>query len=90
MKLNQVPRLSPELIWRVVDDGAVLVTPDSGKVTVLNGVGTHIWQLVDGERTNAEILNVLVQTYEVDEDQAYYDLERFVSELAERHLLILD
>jgi hypothetical protein len=90
MELNQVLRLSPDLIWRVVEDGAVLVTPADGRITVLNGVGTHIWQLIDGRRTASDILDSLVQTYQVDEQQAYQDLDQFVADLSERRLLILD
>ena len=43
MDSDKIPRPDPNIIWRIVDDGAVLVSPQIGKVRVLNEVGTAIW-----------------------------------------------
>jgi hypothetical protein len=53
---------------------------------VLNEVGGRIWALADG-RTFAEIVEILVNEYEVDRHQLQVDAETFLSELQGRGLL---
>ncbi len=46
-----VPQLCVDVIGEPVDDGAIIVIPDKGKVKVLNEVGTRIWQLINSQRS---------------------------------------
>jgi hypothetical protein len=90
MNDQTVPDIAPEVIWRVVDDGAVLITPEAGKVRVLNEVGTAIWKLIDGRRSVAEIERALVGLYNIAQQTAHDDLYAFLDELTERRLVVLD
>jgi len=74
---------------RVIEDEAVLVLPDSGQVLVLNQVGGRIWELADGTRTVAEIAKVIVDEYEVTEEQALADVQAFIEKLMEKQVLVL-
>ncbi|MCI0395605.1 MAG: PqqD family protein [Chloroflexi bacterium] len=88
MNLDQIPSPTPELIWRVLEDGAVIVTPESGRVTVFNDVGTFIWGLMDGNNRVTDIISRLVQQYKVENEQAQNDVLAFLGDLDERGLLI--
>lgn len=90
MNLNSNPKPAPELIWREVDDGVVVVSPKVGKVRVLNEVGTAIWQRLADGRTINEIESFLVEQYEISRERAASDLRSFLSDLTERGLLIWD
>jgi hypothetical protein len=90
MNDQTIPDVAPDVIWRVVDDGAVLIAPEAGKVRVLNGVGTTIWRLIDGRRTLAEIERTLVSLYDIGQQVAHDDLYAFLDELTERRLVVLD
>jgi hypothetical protein len=84
---KKTPHLKSDLIWRQVDENTVVVTPQSGKMRVLNGVGSTIWQLlVEGQSPEA-ITAHLVDHYEVSAEQASTDLDKFLAELEERNLL---
>jgi hypothetical protein len=67
----------------VVDGQAVIVMADSGQVTVLNEVGTRIWQLSDGMRSLEEIIATIVDEYEVTPEVAWQDAEVFLGRLIE-------
>ncbi|HZD10678.1 MAG TPA: PqqD family protein [Candidatus Binatia bacterium] len=87
MNPTSVPKLHPDVIWRVLDDGAVIVTPRAGNVRVLNSVGTTIWQLIDGENSLADIESHLVHRFDVSPERARNDLHSFVKELDRRDMI---
>jgi hypothetical protein len=73
----------------VVDGQAVIVMADSGQVTVLNEVGTRVWQLIDGKRSVDQIVQAIVAEYEVTPDVAWQDTEHFLERLVEVQAIIL-
>lgn len=85
---NSIPAHSPNLIWRIMNDGAVLVSPEIGKVRVLNEMGAAIWQLIDGQKSVDGIATLLVNQYEVSMEQVRNDLTAFTADLTERGLLV--
>jgi hypothetical protein len=86
--LQDRPRHVEGLIWRTLDDGVVIVQPESGQLRVLNSAGAFIWQLVDGQRTIRELQTLLAAEYQLVETQAQADLNHFLAELTERQLLV--
>ncbi len=87
MNSDLIPELHPDTVWRVLDDGAIIVTPRAGNVRVLNRVGTSIWQLIDGKTTLAEIELALVDTFDTTLEQARQDLAAFMDELERREMI---
>ena len=88
MDAKQTPRPHPDVIWRVLDGEAVIVSPHEGHVRVLNQVATTIWMLLDGRRTVGDIQLALSDKYDVAANQAAADVRRFLDDLSSRGLLI--
>jgi hypothetical protein len=84
---NGIPQAAPGLIWRALDDGVVLVSADAGHVRVLNRIGGAIWKLIDGRNTIADMQRYLVAQYDVSPEQATDDLQLFLTDLSQRHLI---
>jgi hypothetical protein len=82
------PQIDSQLIWRFLDDNAVVVSPSRGKVRVFNGVGTTIWKLLAEEKQVEEIEETIVDQYNVSPEQARTDLQTFLDELTEKGLLV--
>jgi hypothetical protein len=78
---------APNVAWRVLDGAAVLVAPSSPAIQTLNEVGTLLWQLADG-RPIADLVDAVVNEFEVERTQASADVERFVDDLVARGLLV--
>ena len=87
MDLQAVPVPSEDFCVREVGDETVFLTPSGSEVLSLNGVGSFVWQQVDGAHSLRDILDIICEEYEVETEQAEADLHQFMSELAEHKLL---
>jgi hypothetical protein len=77
---------APSALSRAFEHELAIILPTASAVRVLNEVGARIWALADG-RTLSEILDVLVNEYDVERTQLRVDAEAFLSELQVRGLL---
>lgn len=82
------PILDPNLSWRLLDGEAVIVSPVSGEIRVLNAVGTEIWQRLADGASIAQIESSLVEQYQLSAQQAEADVTAFLHDLTERHLIV--
>jgi hypothetical protein len=82
------PTRRPELIWRQVDEGMVIVSPTAGQVRVLNPLGTIIWERLDGQHTLGQIEQYLAARHpQIAPTQIQTDLHHFIADLQARGLL---
>jgi len=87
-QIQNRPKVAPDLVWRLLDGNAVVVSPGAGEVRVLNRVGTVIWQLLIEENGPDDIEEHLVKQFSVTRHQARSDLQAFFSDLTERGVLV--
>ena len=84
---NNPKRASTTAHRDVAGEGCLVVVPTEAKVEVLNPVGGRIFELLDGTRSEEQIVAVILEEFEVDEDQARKDVKAFLDELRERKML---
>ncbi len=90
ISLHDTLRIRPDVVFRQLDDEAVLLDLKSGTYFGLNTVGTRIWQLL-GERTALGIvLDALVDEYDTRRDELERDLLSLGGELCDRGLTEID
>ena len=82
-----IPIHNPELVWRPLDDELVIVRPSDGQIRVLNGVGSFIWQAVDGKRSTADVAYLVCSEYEVSPEEALADVIEFLDKLSQDELV---
>lgn len=58
----------------------------NGMIT-LNEVGVFIWNKLQNEYTREDLLNAILDEFEIDEKQAETDLNEFLQQLKEAHLI---
>jgi len=87
---ENVPIPNPNILGRVVDNEAVLVLPDIGKVKVFNEVGAAIWQLIDGKRDIRQISAEICAQFDVDAETAKADTLQFIADLIEREIVTIE
>lgn len=85
--LESCPRHAPDIIGHMAADELVLVLPIAGEVKVLNEVGAHIWDHIDGQRNVREIAATLCAVFEVEQAQAEADTLAFLEALAQRGMV---
>lgn len=80
-------RLAPDVIFRALGDGAVLVDLDGNRIFELNATGAQVWsRLADGQDLPA-IVDALVAEFEVASDVAAHEVSTLVAELQQHQLL---
>jgi hypothetical protein len=71
----------PDVRFRIVGEEAVIVRQKDAEVIALNGVGASVLALLDSRRSVREILDALLEEYDVDREALSGDVSRFLSEL---------
>lgn len=80
---------SPEAAWRVIDGEALIITPRESVLHSLNPVGTSIWEHADGRLKVAEIVEAIVDEFDVDPARAQEDVDGFINELSGQGMIAL-
>jgi hypothetical protein len=80
-------RQDDSIVSRRIEDEVILVpirqnVADLGSIYTLNEVGAYIWEQIDGQRTTAEILPLVVGEFEIAEEEAQKDLTEFMQQLS--------
>lgn len=89
MNLSQYPVPHPQVAARIVDGSAIIVLADAGEVTVLNPVGSRIWELIDGTRSGSDIVQRIIAEYDVTAEQATQDVQSFLQTLLDANAVVL-
>ena len=77
---------SEDFLLREVAGSQVLVpvgaaTRDFAGIVTLNSVGVQLWNALETEQTKEGLARILTARYEVSEDQALADVEKFLQNL---------
>ena len=78
---------NPKTAWRIIEGEAVILSMDSKVLRGLNPVGSRIWELIDGQRSLEEIIEVVIQEFDVAPADAAQDVRAFIQELLNRGLV---
>ena len=87
LTLESIPIPNDNILSRIIDDEAVLILPEQGKVKVINEVGAAIWTLLDGKNSIQQIIEEICTQFDVDEATAEMDTLKFIGDLIEREIV---
>lgn len=72
---------------RRVDDEIVILDVKSGQYFGLNDVGATIWECLSEDCSREDLVDTILQTYDVDREQASLDVDELVEQLVEAGLV---
>jgi len=87
MDLNKKVIFAETVFAQEVDGEMVLLDMNSENYFGLDAVGTDIWQAIQEKETLQEVLETLLEQYDVEEDVLKKDLLAFVEKLKESELI---
>lgn len=92
MRSDLIARRSPDVVARPLaeGEGGVLLHLDSGAYFSVNPVGLVIWDLIDGQRTVADLAEALRERIENGPQDLEADVAAFIGRAAERKLIVVD
>jgi Coenzyme PQQ synthesis protein D (PqqD) len=79
---------NPQVVYRDVGaGGGVLLHLETGAYHGLNGIGSAVWELIDGNRTRRDIVDDLAGRIEDPPPEIDQDVAVFLDGLGERDLI---
>lgn len=81
------PIRSKDVAFRAVEDEMLLVSAGQGRVLSVNPLGARVWELSDGSRSAADIVQNVQTDFDVEPAMAERDVEAFLTDLANRGFL---
>ncbi len=85
---SRIAKNSDLVIDRVLDNEALLIHLSSGDYFSLDSVGTRIWESIDGSRTVQDLVDLILEEYNVSREQAVTDVLQLVAQLADEGLIV--
>ncbi|MCK4822466.1 PqqD family protein [bacterium] len=88
VQLDSTYAKDPLIVSRLIDDEVILIpirqnVGDLESIYTLNETAARFWELLDGQRTLADICDLVVTEYEVDQEEAQSELVEFIKQLEE-------
>ena len=80
-------KVSPSVVFRQMDDGAVLLDLESGVYFGLDEIGTRVWTLLVEQKTPDAVCEAMLAEFDVEPGVLADDVRRLVSELQQNGLL---
>ena len=87
-RLDSIPKRNDEAVWREVDDELFICSPNGETMHTLRDVAADIWRACDGQNSVGDIVQLLVEAYEVDPETLRADLAACLADLSNRDLLL--
>ena len=87
-EMNEVWKLSPDVVFRDLDGEAVILDLASGTYFGLNEVGTRVWRLLEEGRDATQIVEIVGSEYQADRATIARDVDRLLDELRSRRLIV--
>jgi hypothetical protein len=89
MNLDSKPRRKNDYRLEQLDDEMVLYHPSETKILNFNQTASLIWQLCDGERTAAEMISLLSESYPESAGEIAADVQSTLQQFEEHRCIEL-
>ena len=87
MDKNQTIRIVKQLNVTDLAGEKVMIDFDSGKYFMIKGAGNDIWELLQKETTPAEIIDALLQEYDVSAEECEQAVMSFLQKMESYHFI---
>jgi hypothetical protein len=82
--------ISPDALYEDLDGKIVILNFQKERYYTLDEVGSDMWKLFSEKNNTEEVLNQLLEDYDVDEEKLINDLSQLISKLSESGLVTIN
>ena len=86
---NQILQRHPDMVFSHIDDEVVMMSVETGEYYGLNPVASRIWEILEKPYTFDQLIDMLLQEFDIDESKCRNDVTGFLNQLIEK-LLVVD
>jgi hypothetical protein len=83
-------QIPDDVMFRILGGEAVILNVGTGVYFGLDEVGTRMWQLMSEHGSTDQVVETMLNEYEVEEAQLRADLDKLIEQLSEKGLLKTD
>ncbi len=87
---SSVIKRNTSLLTTAMDNELVMMSMDKGEYYGLNSIATTIWLFLEQPLSLTELINRLVEEYEVDRETCMKDVIPFLEELSQRNVIEIE
>jgi len=80
-------KISSSLMLQIIDDEALLMDTNTQQFYELNEGGVVLWKIMKEHNSFNDVIDDMLEAYEVSKEQVQQDLEVFISYLIKHDLL---
>ncbi len=80
----------PDMLFSRIDDEVVMMSIETGEYYGLNPVASRIWELLETPHTLVNLIERLMQEFDIDEQSCRRDVETFLRQMIEKKLVITE
>lgn len=82
--------LNQELLQSEIDGETIMMSIDNGKYYGLNTVASRIWEILKTEPLLSELVNKLIEEYEIEPTKCENETKEFLNNLIENKLIKIE
>jgi hypothetical protein len=81
-------QLVTDVLFQKVAEETVILEPNTGEYFTLNAIGTFVVEQFQQGNSTAEVINLILEKYQVDKSEAAQDVAELVTQMLKQRLLI--
>lgn len=78
---------NPDASSRIYDGRALVVLSGDAELKVLNDIGSLVWERLDGRTTLGDLVDAVVEEYDVTPAEAERDILEFIASLRDQNMV---
>ncbi len=86
---NQVVFRNADILVNEVDGETVMMSIENGSYYGMNPTGNYIWNLLEQEKSVADLLNGIAKTFALNAEQCENEVLPFIEKMLEEKILLL-
>lgn len=76
-----------DIPWRIIEDKALVVNPETSLIYPFNTVACRVWELLDGTKSVSDVAAIIVREFDTDDKTAISDITDFICDLEKAGLV---
>ena len=89
IKGDQILQRRTDMVFSHIDDEVVMMSIETGEYYGLNPVASRIWELLEKPHTFDQLINLLMQEFDIDQAGCHNDVTEFLNRMIEKKLVIV-
>jgi len=87
---DSIIKQTDDIVASEIDGETVMMSIENGRYYGLDLIGSHIWDLIKSPIKVADLINTLLEKYDVDGDTCQRDVLAFLNDLNQDNILVVE